>query len=145
MRGGIAALSQTIEFCSANTGGMHILDPFGAIYSCWDTVGVESERIGTYSMDGPVFEPRANDWKNRCPGDIPQCSNCKYVMFHFGGCSGLPVEMGYGLLHPACYAFQDMFILQSRKFLGEEKFKELAGPPPPADTPMDLDASAVAE
>jgi radical SAM protein with 4Fe4S-binding SPASM domain len=140
LRGGIAELSTTVEFCSANTGGMHILDPFGAMYACWDTVGRVSEKIGTYSMEGPVYNQRADDWKDRCPGDIPQCSNCKYVMFHFGGCAGLPVETGLGLLHPACYAFPDMFELQARKFFAAGKFRELLPPAShaPVDTPMDL-------
>ena len=143
MRGGIAALSNKVEYCSANTGGMNILDPFGAIYSCWDTVGHEAEKIGTYSVEGPVFNQRAEDWISRCPGDIPQCSNCKYVMFHFGGCAGLPVEMGFGLLHPACYAFQDVFMLNTKRFFAEDLFKKVRPLDlETVDSPMDLAASA---
>jgi len=36
--GGLAGLSTTIEYCSANTGGMHLLDLYWDIYACWDTV-----------------------------------------------------------------------------------------------------------
>lgn len=122
--GGLGGLSTTIEYCSANTGGMHLLDLYGDIYACWDMVGKLEDRIGTYSAEGPSYSSRAGDWSARCPADIPQCSDCKYVMFHFGGCAGLPVSMGYGLLHPACYAFQDSFIALGRRFFQEGRHEK---------------------
>jgi len=56
-------------------------------------------------------------------------------MFHFGGCAGLPVSMGYGLLHPACYAFQDSFIVLGKHFFQQGKHeKALAAAKAPKET-----------
>jgi hypothetical protein len=50
-------------------------------------------------------------------------------MFHFGGCAGLPVSMGLGQLHPACYAFQDSFIIFGQQFFKEGQHEKAIAAP----------------
>ena len=114
--GGLAGLSPMMEYCHANTGAMHLFDPYGDIYACWDIVGKPKDRVGTYSSDGVSYTDRRLDWSGRSPSDIPECSGCKYVTFHFGGCAGLPAASGKNLNTPACNGFPDTFVAFATRF-----------------------------
>lgn len=105
-----------IEPCAATTG-LYIFDPFWKIYSCWDNVGMAGHETGTYSPDGPVLNDMHHDWLSRSPATIEECKDCKYALFHFGGCASLPIGSKGTIFAPACYDFQDNFIHGARKFL----------------------------
>lgn len=120
VQGGLTKLGPGTEYCSA-TAGMHLFDPLGDVFACWEVVGRPSERIGTYSSEGIAYNQRCVDWRQRSPADIPECTNCKYVMFHFGGCAAMVADKD--LLSPACNGFQDEFTLVSRDFFATEKYK----------------------
>lgn len=126
---GLAGLANTIEYCTANSGGMHIFDPFGDVYACWNVVGVPAERIGSYRGRSIERTQRGEEWAGRRPSHIPECSSCKYVMFHFGGCAALPVTAGKGLHSPACSGFADSFIALGSKFFATGKHVRAAAPP----------------
>ncbi len=129
---GLGGIIRTVEYCGSNTGNSHIFDPFGAIYSCWDTVGSRDEQIGQYSAAGAVYNERATAWKQRCPAEIPKCADCKYIMFHFGGCAGQAATLGQGLQSPACYRYEDTFIGVARQFF---QSGQAAIAPSPASDP----------
>lgn len=109
VRHGLAGIQGSMEYCGAPVG-MQIYDPLGRIYSCWDTVGISGKEIGVYCESGPEFNDEANEWWTRSPGKIPECSDCKYIFFHFGGCAALPLFSGKGILGPACYDYEADFM-----------------------------------
>lgn len=46
-------LSFRSTFCSAQTGGF-VFDPFGRIYTCWETVNQKEHCIGNYSLNNDI-------------------------------------------------------------------------------------------
>jgi uncharacterized protein len=107
--------SANLEPCAATTG-LYVFDPLGKIYNCWDTVGLRGQEIGTYSEEGPVLNAFHQSWLSRSPATIEECKDCKYFMFHFGGCASLPVSCKGTLFAPACYGFEDNFLYIAQKF-----------------------------
>ena len=119
IRRGLIGLCPGMEPCSATTG-MHIFDPFGKIHACWDTAGLCNQEIGSYETGRPVYNEREKAWRSRSPAQIPECSDCKYVLFHYGGCPDIPVATGRGLTGPGCYEFEGEFTWVSRKFFSSD-------------------------
>ena len=116
MKGQVAGLfNANMEPCAATTG-LYIFDPFGKIYSCWDSVGMAGHETGTYSEEGAVLNGLNSGWLSRSPATIEECKDCKYALFHFGGCASLPVGSKGTIFAPACYDFQDNFIYIAQKF-----------------------------
>jgi uncharacterized protein len=130
---GLGGIVSNPDHCGSVTGAMHTLDPFGAIYCCWDTAGRREDQVGEYSEKGAVFFERAADWKGRCPATVPECSTCKYVMFHFGGCAALASAVG-SLERPACYHYEDSFLGLAREYFIR---REMAPPEPPPSAQPD--------
>ena len=126
IREGLIGLSSRMEYCRAYSGTMHILDPFGDVYGCWDFVGKPEECIGHYTKSGVSYTARAKDWKNRCPAEISACSKCKYVMFHFGGCVEAAVSTGQGLLTSACCGFESSFITMAKQFFQQGQHERVS-------------------
>ncbi len=106
--------NSNMEPCAATTG-LYIFDAFGKIYSCWDSVGIAGHETGTYSSDGPVLNSYNLDWLSRSPATINECKDCKYAMFHFGGCASLPIGCKGTIFAPACYDFQDNFLYVAQR------------------------------
>lgn len=73
-------------FCGAQTG-MVIFDPFGDLYTCWEVVGSDRYRVGTYSDIVRFDNPRLDEWYNRNVSKVTSCSKCKYSFFCGGGCA----------------------------------------------------------
>ncbi len=76
------------NFCSAQEG-TYIFDPVGDIYSCWQSVGIENERVGRYFPVFNIDEASVGRWRDRCVSVMPDCPECKYALFCGGGCEGL--------------------------------------------------------
>lgn len=115
---GLTGIWSSMEYCHATTG-MCIFDPLGKIYSCWDNVGRPGQEVGHYSSDGPSFNSRAALWLSRSPGRIPECSDCKYIFFHFGGCAAIPLASQGSMFAPGCYEYESDFITISKEFFGK--------------------------
>lgn len=110
-----ALFNANMEPCAATTG-LYIFDPFGKIYTCWDSVGMAGHETGTYCADGLVLNNMNKSWLSRSPATIEECKDCKYALFHFGGCASLPMGCNGTIFAPACYDFQDNFIYIAQKF-----------------------------
>ena len=75
-------------YCSANFGN-HIFAPDGHIYVCWESLGKDSSRIGSYrGPDGPEFDVEGvQKWFNRSVADVAGCLDCAYALVCGGGCA----------------------------------------------------------
>jgi uncharacterized protein len=95
--------------CSAETGQL-MFDPLGHVYACWEDIGKQDLRLGTYDSHGIAFDPAvAEQWLTRYPGAIEQCSRCPYALIHRSGCAAHARETGGTLLASACEHFQSYF------------------------------------
>jgi len=95
-------------FCGSHLG-MYILDPYGDIYACWESVGEPIGRIGRYlpdlEMDGPMFEL----WRERAVIDFPECVSCKFVFLCGGGCATRAYTATQSLKSSICMDFPEAF------------------------------------
>jgi uncharacterized protein len=75
-------------YCSANFGN-HIFAPDGHIYVCWESLGKDCSRIGSYrGPNGPQFDAGAvQKWFHRSVADVAGCLDCAYALVCGGGCA----------------------------------------------------------
>ncbi len=95
-------------FCSAQTG-MLIFDPCGDLYTCWETVGMDKHKVGTYKGELEFFDEELAHWFGRNIGKTPACSKCKYAFFCGGGCQAHALAEGRGYDSSYCDGFPKTF------------------------------------
>ena len=80
-------LSFRSTFCSAQTGGF-VFDPFGRIYTCWETVNQKEHCIGNYSLNNDIVwnEQVEERWRKTYLLENAICAGCKYALLCGGGC-----------------------------------------------------------
>lgn len=80
-------LSFRSTFCSAQTGGF-VFDPFGRIYTCWETVNQKEHCIGNYSLNNDIVwnEQVGERWRKTYLLENAICAGCKYALLCGGGC-----------------------------------------------------------
>jgi len=74
--------------CAANVCE-YIFTPDGFIYPCWETLGLDEHKIGSYNLNGNVKINKevAERWFNRHSAKIPQCLECSFCLLCSGGCA----------------------------------------------------------
>lgn len=95
-------------YCRSNAGG-YIFGPDGHIYTCWDEVGLEEGRIGSYMPDLVWNEERSREWLSRSIASIPECLDCPYGLICGGGCARRAKNAYGSMQKPYCYQFQELF------------------------------------
>ena len=83
---GKGLLSFKPVFCGAQTG-MLIFDPYGDLYTCWEMVGLDRYKVGSYLDQVEFNDERLSEWYDRNISNVPSCSKCKYAFFCGGGCA----------------------------------------------------------
>ena len=80
-------LSFRSTFCSAQTGGF-VFDPFGRIFTCWETVTQKEHCIGNYSLNNDIVwnEQVEERWRKTYLLENAICASCKYALLCGGGC-----------------------------------------------------------
>jgi uncharacterized protein len=75
-------------FCGAHSG-MHVFDPFGDIYACWERLGDPQARIGYVDHAGQIVLAGASlqKWRTRTVATNPVCDRCPYALHCGGGCA----------------------------------------------------------
>ena len=73
-------------YCTAQTNG-YILDPYGEIYPCWESIGKKDKILGRYINNEVIWnEKEITRWHTRYIGNLDKCQKCKYALFCGGGC-----------------------------------------------------------
>ncbi len=83
---GKGLLSFKPAFCGAQSS-MLILDPYGDLYTCWEMVGMDRYKVGSYLDHVQFNDERLSEWYDRNISNVPSCSKCKYAFFCGGGCA----------------------------------------------------------
>ena len=86
------------SFCYAHDNGF-LVDPYGNIFPCLLSVGVDDLAIGKYYPE-VVFKD--NSVRNRNIDTIPECKGCKYSLLCGGGCP-LRLSDYSNLYRPMCF------------------------------------------
>jgi uncharacterized protein len=94
-------------FCAAQSV-LHIFDPFGNMYCCWDKVGNKEYALGNY-VKNEFDETQKRIWRDRNVGTVLQCSKCKYALLCGGGCLAKTITRGFDLSRSYCADFPKMF------------------------------------
>lgn len=96
-------------WCSAHVG-LYIFDAHGDVFICWDEVGHENKRVGTYGPGKLDFNERLQMWLGRTIASVPQCSQCSFALLCGGGCAFLAEEKSGTYFASHCNQIQKMFI-----------------------------------
>lgn len=96
------------SYCGAHNG-MFIFDPYGELYTCWEVVGVDKFKVGSYANGLKFNDEELNKWLGRTSSSIPQCSACKYALFCGGGCTVKNLHEGKGFHSSFCDALPKIF------------------------------------
>lgn len=98
------------SYCSANSGN-YIFAPDGQIYACWESIGKDCSRIGSYMDDAGLTldETAVKNWFGRCVADIPECMECAFALVCGGGCAQYSEYNSGSLYKPYCDDFQRTF------------------------------------
>ena len=100
-------------FCGVQSGS-YILDPYGDIYTCWETVGKTEYVLGKYT---PSIEwnDRVKNWQGRNIGNTPKCSCCKYALLCGGGCLAKALKHKGNFKASYCDGYNDIFRLSANR------------------------------
>jgi uncharacterized protein len=96
-------------WCSAHVG-LYIFDAHGDIFTCWDEVGHENKKVGTYGPGKLEFNERLDMWLGRTIASVPQCSECSFALLCGGGCAFLAEEKTGTYFASHCNQIQKMFV-----------------------------------
>jgi uncharacterized protein len=97
-------------YCSANTGNF-IFAPDGNLYACWESIGKDCSKIGSYGgAEGLSLDPAAvKRWFGRSVATIPECMECAFALVCGGGCAQYAEYTTGSLYKPYCDDFQRSF------------------------------------
>lgn len=92
-------------YCGSMSG-MYVIDPYGKIFPCWDTVGKDGEEIGFVEDGGFMYNFNVAKWHTRTSDRMQECSKCPFLMLCGGGCAKAGIK---ALMKANCDSFQDRF------------------------------------
>ncbi|MBN1302677.1 MAG: SPASM domain-containing protein [Melioribacteraceae bacterium] len=96
------------NFCGA-TGASLILDPKGDIYSCYEFVGDEEEKIGSFYPKAELEHIDSHKLIERKIYNLPKCNKCKYALFCGGGCAAFSKNKYGTVMKGYCDQFPAIF------------------------------------
>ncbi len=107
-------------YCGAEQGAL-VVDPFGRIYPCWDTVAVEDAAVGfTDSQSGRFLMNFAKaKWRTRTADLMPSCEACPYVFVCRGGCAARAFVEHGSYFRESCGKIKDIFAFVAPRIAGE--------------------------
>lgn len=72
-------------YCGAVSLHALLIDPHGNLHKCWNTVGVEEEKVG--KIGEPLkMDPILVKWLSWDPFEKKECGECKFLPICMGGC-----------------------------------------------------------
>lgn len=63
----------------------YVIAPDGKLYKCWESIGIDSEAVGTLENIGALSQNFIK-WELYNPFKIKRCRNCQYMPLCLGGC-----------------------------------------------------------
>jgi uncharacterized protein len=95
--------------CAAEEGQL-MFDCMGDVYGCWEDVGFDQHKIGSYDSNGLYLDKgNVRTWFGRHPGMLDECISCPYALIHTSGCAAQAREHQGSILKNDCAGFQSYF------------------------------------
>ncbi len=110
---------------------MYLVDPEGAIYTCWDFAAMPEMRVGRVDTEKGKFAFGFSllKWNLRNVGNMPACRKCPYVFLCGGGCAACAYRETGNLSDPYCgevkAVFRDAAAEVCREVFYRKKEREL--------------------
>ena len=135
--GGIRDLIKTQTYFSPSDSHcgaekmMYLIDPEGAIYTCWDCVARENMRVGRVDTEKGKFAFNFSllQWNFRNVLNMPKCMKCPYVFVCGGGCAAWAYKETGNISEPYCgeveEIFRDSAVEVCREMFAESREREL--------------------
>ena len=97
-------------FCGSEQG-MLVIDPFGRIFSCWDSVAKEEDIVGITDNKTKRFLFNFNKakWRTRTVDNMSACKNCPYVFICRGGCGSRALCEHGSYFRESCGEVKEIF------------------------------------
>lgn len=73
-------------FCGAEHCNSYAIDELGNLYKCWNSMGVDSEILGSVFNPDELNESVVSQFFGRDPFSEPDCMDCAYIPICGGGC-----------------------------------------------------------
>jgi uncharacterized protein len=100
-------------YCGASTGNF-IFDPRGDIYTCLESVGTVSAKVGEFVPFLRIESDSLSVWRERTIGSLKSCSKCKYSLFCGGGCAVFAKRKYGSMKRSYCDGFPALFQASAR-------------------------------
>jgi len=116
-------------FCPHLRERAYVIDPYGDVYHCDNSVGVKERKIGELNEEGELIHLTCHyyDWMSRDPLLMEECGKCRVLPLCGGGCAAAALN-SFGTLHKGfCYDFKKMISQKIKIALSQmypDKFKE---------------------
>ena len=90
---------------------MYLIDPEGWIYTCWDFVAREDQRVGRVDLEKEKFAFNFSllKWNYRNVLNMPKCMKCPYVFACGGGCAASSYRETGNIADPYCGEIREIF------------------------------------
>ncbi|GHT21323.1 radical SAM/SPASM domain-containing protein [Bacteroidia bacterium] len=95
-------------YCAAQVGS-YIFDPFGKIYSCWESIGKQEALVGDYNEEEIQWTSLLEKMHHRNVGELEKCSKCKYAFLCKGGCLTIAAKEGKEISSIQCNDYDVTF------------------------------------
>ncbi len=108
-------LSRTMH-CMLSSPTMHVVDPFGDIYGCYEEAGWEDVKTGHISNAGVAFSLMRGIYNTRILNNMDKCLDCPFALLCAGGCAYHARRREGTIMAPDCYNIKES-IMESLKYV----------------------------
>ncbi len=115
------------SYCGAEQG-MLVVDPFRCVYTCFDVVGKDDEKVGSIQPGRNRFLWNFNKakWRTRTVDLMKACQTCSYALICRGGCASRANNAHGDYFREFCGAIQETIAFIASRVAGKEWEKRRA-------------------
>lgn len=125
--GALRHLFKKESFASCSTAycgseqGMLVVDPFGRLYPCWDTVALEDTAVGFTDVETGRFLMNfaKAKWRTRTSDLLSACESCPYIFICRGGCAARAFVEHGSYFREYCGEVKEIFAFVAPRIAGE--------------------------
>lgn len=108
-------------YCGSEEG-MLVVDPFGKVYPCWDSVGREEDVVGVADPETGCFlwDFVKGRWRTRTVDLMEACRLCPYAFVCRGGCASMAKTAYDDYFREFCGEVKEIFAFVASRAAGRE-------------------------
>ncbi len=90
------------KYCESNSMECYAFGADGYIYACSETIGDQSQAIGTFAPEFKMWSDKLAAWNNRSIMTLEKCRDCNISTFCGGGCAYAALMLNGSQDNPVC-------------------------------------------